>query len=118
MYQGLQSLQQGGSIESLGSEELLAPEVTDIQFRYFNGTEWLDQWDSTELNGLPMAVEVTVWIPRPSANTGGLGIWNPATADLDDENLQAYQLVVHLPTAKPTSETSTDQSATLQGGTP
>ena len=116
--EALQSFQQGDTIEASGDEELLAPEVTDIQFRYFDGSEWLDQWDSTEQNGLPVAVEVTVWLPRAKAASGGLGMSSAATADLDEENEQAYQLVVHLPVAKPTSQTSTDQSATSQGGTP
>jgi hypothetical protein len=108
--------------EASGTEELLAPEVTDIQFRYFDGSEWLDQWDSTEQNGLPVAVEVTVWLPRPKATrSAGLGLGNADTPDQgagqDEENQQTYQLIVHLPVAKPTSQTATDESATPTGGT-
>ena len=35
-----------------------APEVLDCRFRYFDGTEWFDSWDSLEKNGLPVAIKV------------------------------------------------------------
>ncbi len=35
-----------------------APEVVELQFRYFDGTHWLDSWNSLEKNGLPLAIEV------------------------------------------------------------
>ncbi len=41
---------------------LLAPEVTQIQFVYFDGTTAVDQWDMQQLGSLPTAVEVRIWI--------------------------------------------------------
>ena len=38
---------------------LLAPEVTAVQFRYFDGVDWLDSWDSAVSGSLPRAVEAT-----------------------------------------------------------
>ena len=35
-----------------------APEVLDCRFRYFDGTNWRDSWDSLEMNGLPVAIKV------------------------------------------------------------
>ena len=35
-----------------------APEVLDCRFSYFDGSEWLDSWDSIEKNGLPVAIKV------------------------------------------------------------
>lgn len=35
-----------------------APEVVELQFRYFDGTRWVDSWNSLEKNGLPLAIEV------------------------------------------------------------
>lgn len=35
-----------------------APEVLDCRFRYFDGANWLDAWDSLEMNGLPVAIKV------------------------------------------------------------
>ena len=44
----------------LAASKLLAPEVTSVQFRYFDGIAWLEEWDSTELNALPRAIEIVV----------------------------------------------------------
>ena len=35
-----------------------APEVLDCRFRYFDGDQWFDSWDSLEKNGLPVAIKV------------------------------------------------------------
>lgn len=40
--------------------ELLAPEISTVQFRYFDGAEWVMQWDSAIQERLPSAVEVTL----------------------------------------------------------
>lgn len=34
-----------------------APEVLDCRFSYFDGTNWLDSWDSIEKRGLPIAIK-------------------------------------------------------------
>lgn len=45
---------------------LLAPEVTQIQFVYFDGTTVYDVWDMQERGSIPTAIEVRVWIaPDP-----------------------------------------------------
>jgi type II secretion system protein J len=40
----------------------IADNVAFINFRYYDGTQWLDSWDSTQTQNLPQAVEVTVYI--------------------------------------------------------
>ena len=37
-----------------------APEIVEIRFRYGDGANWTDSWDSLEKNGLPVAVEVVM----------------------------------------------------------
>jgi hypothetical protein len=45
---------------------LLAPEVTQIQFLYFDGTTAVDQWDMSQIGAMPTAVDVRIWItPDP-----------------------------------------------------
>lgn len=45
---------------------LLAPEVTQIQFIYFDGTQVLNQWDMSQAGSMPTAVDVRIWIaPDP-----------------------------------------------------
>ena len=47
-----------GTVASVG--RVLAPEVTQIAFRYFDGAAWLEEWDSVTIGALPLAVEVTL----------------------------------------------------------
>ena len=46
---------------------IIADEVRSLQFQYWDGTEWQDSWDSTELGpdgvtpiGSPLAIAVTI----------------------------------------------------------
>ncbi len=85
---------------------VIAPEVTSVEFSYFDGTDWQTSWDSTALGsdnktpiGPPLAVAVE------------LTIITPATADRD-ERKQSYRHVVAIPTANglPQSTDSTGQT--------
>jgi type II secretion system protein J len=55
--------------------EVLCRGVFGFNLRYFNGSEWLDTWDSTvENNTLPCAIEVTLQLDdarQPGAGAGG-----------------------------------------------
>lgn len=118
--EALLALENGEAIQTLGREEPLAAEVIDLGFRYFDGNDWLDTWDSTELNGLPVAVEITIWLSRQGSSARGLGLdlSNPAVPDQGRDEGQPYQLVVHLPAAKPTTFGTTDESATPEESSP
>ncbi|MCH2132661.1 MAG: prepilin-type N-terminal cleavage/methylation domain-containing protein [Phycisphaerales bacterium] len=37
----------------------------DLRFRYFDGDQWQDQWDSLARGRLPVAVEIAAWYGRP-----------------------------------------------------
>ncbi len=40
-------------------EQVLCRSVASLNFRYFDGSDWLDEWDSTaDANSLPLAVEI------------------------------------------------------------
>lgn len=45
-----------------GPTRLLAPEVDLVQFRFFDGLAWYEEWDSSTIGSLPRAVEVTLGI--------------------------------------------------------
>jgi prepilin-type N-terminal cleavage/methylation domain-containing protein len=57
-------------------EQVLCRNVRSLNFRYFDGSNWLDEWDSTAYeNTLPQAVEISLRIeykPRASAGQGQL----------------------------------------------
>lgn len=45
----------------------LASEVTAVEFRYHDGTDWLDAWDTDEMGELPKAIEIRLFLsPIPS----------------------------------------------------
>ena len=89
--------------------ELLAPEVAAIEFRYFDGTEWAEEWDTSTRGGLPVAVEVAIALRPPGAGDFE-AISTAAATSLDmlavDTGLRIYRLLVRLPTAEPTTSES------------
>lgn len=78
---GLSNAISVGDLETqLEAAQLLAPEVSDIRFSYFNGIEELPTWDSNVENSMPTAViiEMTLrtirpeWDERDPENTPGM----------------------------------------------
>ena len=88
-----------GSVDTTSEAELLAPEVGSVQFRYFDGVEWLESWDSSTEERLPNAVEVTLEFrsiadseDQSDVLAGGLA------SELDDK---PFRFVIALPLAPP-----------------
>jgi hypothetical protein len=94
------SSQQGNLSQTDSNPAPFAPEVEAIQFQYYDGSQWLDEWDSSTEGGLPLAVEITIFIARQKQR-------------ITQEALK-YRLLVHIPTAQPaqTQTTSTTQTTT------
>lgn len=91
--------------------ELLASEVVGLQFQYFDGLQWLPEWDSQLMGGLPLAVEIVIAI-APQAATEPQGVFTPAELAAAGE-AALYRTVVTLPLAElPTYE---DQAALNEG---
>jgi prepilin-type N-terminal cleavage/methylation domain-containing protein len=74
---------------------VVAEEVQNVAFRYFDGTAWQDSWDGTQADasgastGPPQAVEITLSIlpPNSGSSTG------------PSPGLKTYRHVVAIPTA-------------------
>ena len=75
--------------------ELIAPEVAGIQFRYFDGSDWLDEWDSAEQMGFPSAIEVIVSIDSQRATSDRF-----VRSETQQEELEILRTVVYLPVAE------------------
>ncbi len=90
----------------LDNTELMAPEVQAVEFRYFDGTEWLEQWNSDELLGLPVAVEIMIaFTPKddPQQNFSNETLQREIVpSELDPDSI--FRTVVRLPTARPVNE--------------
>jgi hypothetical protein len=97
----------GGADQTLESEGMLAPQVTGLSFAYFDGTSWLDTWDSELDEGLPLAVEVTLVIaarpPRSMMARAGEAL---SLVDEAPVRETVYRQVIHLPAAQPLPDTT------------
>ena len=76
--------------------ELVAGEVAEISFRYFDGGNWLSDWDSEELQGFPTAVEVRI-VVDPRRSTSGQDY---QYGGFDSANMELFRTVIHLPAAE------------------
>ena len=92
-----------GNTEQLQkSDQLLAPEVVAIEFRYFDGYEWLSGWDSDSYQSLPLAVEVLLTLKSSSPYHSG-GVVNAFYSNVslgEQTSAVTYRLVVRLPVGK------------------
>ena len=75
--------------------ELLAPEVVGIEFSYWDGTTWLQEWSSDQYGELPLAVQVRLSMPDPTASSSLTSVDMPT---------RTFVHVVRLPLARPIVE--------------
>jgi len=67
---------------------ILVDHVAGLNVRYFDGDDWLDEWDAEEQEGIPSGVEVTLSV---------------TDAETQDKTL-TQAVVVYLPMSEPASE--------------
>ncbi len=73
--------------------QVLARRVVSMNIRYYDGGEWIDVWDSTELdNATPLAIEVSLIIAPKLTN-------EPEDEDDLEETYITITQVIRLPTA-------------------
>lgn len=70
-----------------GTGQVIAPEVIAAQFRYSDGTQVLDEWNSELQKALPVAIEVRLWLRNRSETAQRTG----------DELANATQFVKSFP---------------------
>jgi hypothetical protein len=114
--QGLVRQEQDRSVASYGNvsmdlsdmtrdtgEDLLAEEVTRLEFKYFDGYQWWPSWDSDLRGGLPMAIEILIGLPdRKTTPTNAPAATVTQVSDpLDTPKELFYRLVVRIPTGEP-----------------
>ncbi|MDX1969536.1 MAG: hypothetical protein SFV23_20345 [Planctomycetaceae bacterium] len=78
-----------------GPMELLAPEIEQVGFRFFDGLTWYEEWDSSTIGALPRAVEISIGFRAPFDDKGYLGnaVVNAAT--------KSFRMVVAIPASDP-----------------
>lgn len=104
------ALQNAGYSQVDQQTQLFAPEVTFIQFRYFDGLQWLSEWNSDVFGGIPLAVEIAIALqPSTDRNADGSRSDTQSTStqtlwQFDPQHV--YRLVVYLPAAEPIDTTT------------
>jgi hypothetical protein len=81
--------------------DLIAPEVAEMTFRYFDGTDWQETWNSIEMEGFPLAVEV-VLVLDPARAMAEKGTYT--YGGFDPETMERVRRVIHLPIAEAPEE--------------
>ncbi|MCE9534186.1 MAG: type II secretion system protein GspJ, partial [Planctomycetes bacterium] len=89
---------QNGGTGSLGQLDVMAEEVVGLQFMYFDGSTWTSDWDSASMEGLPVAIEITV-ILKSLADQRAENSASSLTTTTEEDNERLYTLTVNLPTA-------------------
>lgn len=78
--------------------EMMAEEVKAIAFRYYDGQQWYQDWDSNEMRTLPVAIEIKLQVDPRSAEVRQQ---QARAGDIEATlALQEYSVVVHLPIAE------------------
>lgn len=104
---------ESGQLSDLDRQaQLVAAEVVDLSFRYFDGATWVLQWDSASAGGLPWAVEISITLADAGTAAGGAG---SATSSVNEST---YRLVVALPLAEAALGETTSTSSTGEAAQP
>jgi hypothetical protein len=100
--------------------ELLAPEVVGFALAYFDGKQFVDEWDSSLAGGVPVGVEIRLTLAEPAFQS---------TPDPEQERRRAegrfaahelveYRRFVYLPLIEPGRPAQPLLPAPQQGGQP
>lgn len=88
----------GGGTSASAGEQLLSDQVVGLEFNYHDGYDWTDSWDSEEMGGLPIAVQITVTIADPGDDQ----------SVISEDNI--FQAKVALPTAVIPDDTTSGEA--------
>lgn len=105
--------QNGRSTDIARREQLVAPEIVGVEFRYFDGSQWLTEWDSVVQCGLPRAIEIVVAL-QPGGEQFANAASGPGGSGSGAVEPLLFRQVVRLPAARPmpaASTTTTESSS-------
>ncbi len=100
----LRATESAGSMGLQNAGVIIAPEVVGIEFQYFDGAEWLMEWDSSEKGGLPVAVRILLAIRNEQGSVEQTDV--TSMTDVQTPH-KIYSLTVRIPIAQPTAESDT-----------
>lgn len=97
------------------SGDLVAPEVVAMEFAFYDGTQWLYQWDSSQ-QGLPWLVQITLALQSPESAesnpiVGGITLSTLTVSDQQAYGIQVFQMTVAIPGANLQASGTSAQSS-------
>lgn len=99
---------ESADLEQLAEQcQLLAPEIGSLQFQYFDGSDWLEVWDSVEYGTVPQAVKVTIGFRDASGAEKVLSTMNEKINGFEN----TFSMVIALPLALPSILQTTEQES-------
>lgn len=66
-----------GPIAGIGTAAVAVRRVRHVRFRFHDGSSWSETFDSGQAGGLPVAVEVAVWLGEPERQADDPGVGQP-----------------------------------------
>jgi prepilin-type N-terminal cleavage/methylation domain-containing protein len=97
------AIQQGQTSEINRGMKVLAPEVEKIEFSYYDGSTWYQEWDTFQQNKLPAAVKIAISLHRPAWKAQ-----RPSAGGADRKGEPTvYETLVYLPNALATLDQAT-----------
>jgi len=113
----IQGSQQGEAISVLGAAKSFAPHVRAIEFWYFDGTQWLTMWDSGASGGLPVAIQVLVWVDAndeaPTTPPTRLREFDPTVAGDGTQRRHLFSSIVAIPASGSAATTTNSVDGAL-----
>lgn len=104
------ALASGNAVGLQTKDRLLAPEVQSIEFMYWDGYEWLPEWDSDVMEGIPVAVQVLLTMrSRSPHKSGGMVLATNPGVTGTSQSVVSYRMVVRLPVGKINELDNTDE---------
>lgn len=85
------ALDNGGNSKLNVTGELIASEVLSIEFSYFDGVLWQVFWNSDQMQGLPLAIKVSIAIGNVSSSG------DPISTNIPN---RIFTNIVHIPTGR------------------
>ena len=110
----------GQTDQLLRTGDLIAPEVVSLEFAYFDGIEWLTDWDSST-QGQPWLIEISLAMQsktgeRQGVVSPGVSLSVMPAEELSQYGIEIYTLTVAIPGAQMQSASpgSADAAAGLE----
>lgn len=106
----------GQTDQLMRTGELVAPEVISLEFSYFDGMQWLTDWDSSA-QGLPLLVEISLAMQSKSGEkragivAPGVSISTMPYEEQTAYGIEVYTLTVAIPGAQTQAATAATADA-------